>query len=109
MRFHSHPGPVGLVVVRIPPPPPVNTVPTHSFLDGQEMLWNGPLLLTLITRQELGRVGFVLTTTFSPFSAMQNRTRGQLSALAWPRTPTLAPLQAAAPPVGFVEVNTWPR
>jgi hypothetical protein len=82
MDFHFHPGPVGVVVVQIPPTPAKPAVPTHSFLDGQVILRNGPLVLTGITRQELGRVGFVLTTTLSPSSAMQNRTRGQLSAVA---------------------------
>ena len=84
-------------------------VPTHSLLDGQAMLANVPLELTLITRHELGRVGLVLTTTFCPSSAMQNLTRGQLTALASLRLLTYEPLHAPAPPVGFVDVNSWPR
>jgi hypothetical protein len=83
-------------------------VPTHSVLDGQAMLENVPAELTPITRHELGRVGFVLTTTLIPSSAMQNRTRGQLIALAWRRTRTFEPLHAPGPPVGFVDVNTSP-
>jgi hypothetical protein len=84
-------------------------VPTHSLLDGQAMLENVPPELTGITRQELGRVGFVLTTTSSPSSAIQKLTRGHLTALAWLRSRTFAPLHALAPPVGFVDVNSWPR
>ncbi len=106
--FHFRPGPVGVVVVQIPLSPAKPSVATHRFLDGHAMLRNAPFVLTGITRQDLARVGFVLTTTFTPSSAMQNRTRGQLSAVAWRRTSTLAPFQATAPPVGFVEVNSWP-
>ena len=83
-------------------------VPTHSLLDGHATLENVPAELTLITCHELGRVGFVLTTTFRPSSAIQKLTRGQLTALAWLRVLTFEPLHAPAPPVGFVDVNSWP-
>jgi hypothetical protein len=83
-------------------------VPTHSLLDGQAMLETVPAELTPIIRHELGRVGFVLTTTLTPSSAMQNLTRGQLTALAWRRTRTFDPFHTPGPPVGFVDVNTSP-
>ena len=88
-------------------------VATHSLRDGQAMLDKSPNFLRfaasqiLIHRHECGPVGCVLTCTPFVSVTMQNRTRGQLTA-GKPTEPTRVPCQAPAPPVGSVEVNTWP-
>jgi hypothetical protein len=82
-------------------------VATHSLRDGQAMLDNVPGELTLIQRHECGRVGCVLTCTPPSTATTQNRTRGQLTSGA-SREPMVVCFQAPAPPVGSVEVNTWP-
>lgn len=87
-------------------------VATHSLRDGQAMLVSVRADLTLIHRHECRRVGCVLTPTDPASTMMQNRTRGQLTmGKDGPRKvePTLVPLQAPAPPVGSVEVNSWPE